>query len=1372
MPFLSDETLKPFEGGVPAHEQFSAFDQARAALDEHNATYTALTTKPLPSYQNGPDPAGFDFDVIPRLTPEEKNGNLSSFAMAKSDADVEEIRRRIDVERRNKQVLKEGPLNETMLALTAGILDPINYLPAVGPITRVREGILVLGAQAAMSAAIGEEIQQSAKYERSASESWASILMAAGLGAGIGAVAGAWAKPVMASHSVIQDVGGMIRSTGIGSNGLKADLMGSTSLSHFLDVSPRFQLDPYLMRPETVDVLNALSHADHPVLNRVNGAATKVDEATSRFALFENEQALTQGRAAFDTYIEKLQQAKQALNEIDQNRLPAINAEAEAAGHVAEQQRIATMEQFREVEATAARKGITRQQAIDERIAQVETQRDAAVGVGGRNKAAAELDAAVKEHEAAQKALIKRVDEFKKEMLIVAYKLGDKGRSSAIADILHRRDAMADAIGKGSPVVVPNALDWLKGIAQNPALVKSIDQAAVEVDAKAAARAEKLKSASDRVSNLEKLVQEYTEKGDKNAADLYAKEAEKATAQLEAIKEAQANEPMPKMEGEAKSVSAAATPRVDDTLWKLANSFGVAELTAKLKKVGLAAPSLELATSIFSTSNKIVHQIVDTGMMVNGFFKGIASPKNMWIEAKRMAEPDIRAVATLTEAAWKDYRTSMGRQGLQTLKKKDFMEQISFSLRRGDKSAIPEVEAVAGKLREIDKKYRDLMIENDVGVFKGAQTEEVSIGPDGSVIVTKRVNAPDVGKTAASHYLRSYRDGAMRARQTDFIEMATDYFERQMLKDAGMVVRDGKLIKIGKKAENGKPAIADKIIGLAGGEDDPRIAADLAATEVYHTILSHPEGRLPFDIKVGEGRGAAKARTFKIRDDFVSSKGTRFEDFLDNNPVNVMSRYVKTAANDVAYQIALGGDEGLAKALKDLQIESDGLVAALPSGKDSTRIVRQYEKEAALIQRLVEHVRGTTSAPMDPRMDGFNRTLRGLRTFNAVRSLGSVIFSQLPDLGSASMSEGMGKLFGTAMMDMVSGLKGIKMGMKEAQMFGTANDMVLMGRAGAMLDIGQQFREVSKFETYLDTAAHYAMNIFGIAPWTASLKGLVSHIGAHHILEGVEALATGKPLSERALSMLARDGIGLEEAKRIYAQSGYWTKHNGLTVSGAMNWDDIEAKNLFGSALLRRVDNAVVTPNPADAPLWTGTEIGKSVFQFKRFGWASNQRILVAGLQQRDSLAIGGMALAFGMGVLGTALRDISQSGKVKDRKPAEWAREGWDRSGLTSQLMELEAMFDKASGGHGPIHLATGAEPSRFASTGLIERAGGPTVGMLSDTSKALAGVASGGLTGQDIHNVFRLLPAQNFPAFAYAREQMENSIVNRFGLPARQTH
>jgi hypothetical protein len=1275
MPLVTDEPIKPFEGAATApHEQTTVLDQLDAAFTRENSVGAAFASRgALPSERTGR--GAYDFQLESVLTDPEK-AYRQSFATARSEEDVAEIRKRIDGERKTRQALSDGPLPEWLANTAAGIFDPVSWFPAVGPMTRGAMGARAIGGSVLLSTGIDEFALSNRQYERTTSESVANVIMSATIGGALGFMfspKGAVHTPIAAPKEVTQDLGALIRSSGLtGPPRPRADLLSTTAVARFMDRSPTYFDTPNVkVDLPDADLLNAITLENPAALNRVNNASDNLAKAQGLHAQMEPRNRIDQinklnGEKFTVEYT--IRDAKR-LNEIEHSqfvdpREVALLAEEKATILA----RNPGLEQARALQL----------RQLEDRLRQI-NERKAFYNDANAAKIIEELELARREHENAKIALGKKVTDLRAMLDSIADKIGPTGKAAAAADVLSHREALAAHLDSGLPLNKFKQIDpnkWIKGLVNDP-----------------------------RVTKVEpEKVEGFVPKADTKT--------------------------------EAKSLSAASVHGLDKRMSQLAGSYKVADLMAKLKKVGLAAPSLELGTSIFDTARRVVHQIVDTGMITLGNTRGLANPLNMATEIKLTAEADIYAIDKIVQAGWKDYTKSPDR----ALSKSDFMKQVAYAMRRADKSDIPEVAALAAELRKFDNKYKDLAKEWKVGVFKDAEKAEKG-----------------VGKTAPSHFYRAYDVASMRSRYADFIEMASEYFAKRGIEDRKMKFKNGQLVD-----KEGKPVSI---------EDDPREFASEAAQSVFNKIMSFPDGRLPPEIKVSEGRGSAKERTFNIPDNFVSSKGTKFEDFLDNNPINVMSRYVKTLGADVAYQKTIGGDEGFKEIMDALRTEATDLAKEAKSPKDSERILKQYEHEAELVQRLVEQVRGTNGRPQDARYDGFNRVLKSARAFNVVRSLGSVIFSQLPDAGTLIMSEGMNRVFGNVIKDAVTGFSGIKLGVAEGRKMGTATDMSLMGRSGALLDLGERYRNVSKAETLLDTAAHYSMIGFGIAPWTTAIKGLASHLGGDSILRGVRALATGGDISDKLRAQLARDGIGVEEAKRIFAESDTWVKHNGLLISNAQSWKDETAKNLFASALVRRVDNAVITPNAGDAPLWTSTEIGKTLFQFKRFAWASNQRTLIAGLQGADVEALNGMLAMMGLALLGTVGRDYSSKGQLDpNRTTAGWAREMVDRSGIVSQFMEGDALLDKATGGHGLARTLTGEQAQRFSSTGLLERAGGPTVGLLSDVSKAMSGFADGTASGSDIHNLRRLAPAQNFPATRWLFDQMENNIVNDLGLVPRQ--
>lgn len=885
------------------------------------------------------------------------------------------------------------------------------------------------------------------------------------------------------------------------------------------------------------------------------------------------------------------------------------------------------------------------------------------------------------EWQANEARLQKIVERTKKELGELGQLLGAKSYAEANLDVARMYAAMKDEIaaGKDPLKLYPQAgspMDWLKGFAEYPG------------------------------QRLEKKPE---------AKSGSAKEPEIKPPDEEARAKVDENRP--------ESVSAAAVEsRPAETMSRLRGTLGMAKLSAMLKKIGLAAPAVELGMSMFSASRRAIQLLANTGMVTEGHWAGARGPDDFATEVKALGTPQMIQLQRIVEAAWVDQKKAV-QQGAEKVSKLDFYNAIGDAMTAGDVHANPRVQKAAQELRKIDKHFADLAKEWKVGVFKNpeAATEKML-------------------KTAQSHLLRRYNTVAISADLPGFQALVKDWFLRTHKGDVNAV----------------------------------KDLADEVAESVTNKILGHPEGRAldPKEVKVSEGRGSAKERTFMIPDDWSTADGKyKLSDFLDRNVVNVMAQYIRTMSADIAYQKIIGGDEGLKVIRDDLRFEAQEMMKALPTEKQRLQVQTAWEREDRVIQELIHRIRGTDPHPANPNYAGLKRVSKMARDYNVVRMMGSSLASQLPDMGAMVMSEGLVRTMGSIIGDFIDGFKLLRIGVKEAQRLGTADDMMMGGRMGAIADLSEQYTRQTKAEIISGAAAHKALMLFGVSPWTVMAKGRMSYLGADSILRGVVALAEGKQLSDAARARLASNGIGLDEAKLIYAERSKWDENRGFLQPQVEDWGNQEAANIMSRALLRRIDNAVISPTAADRPLWTQTEVGKAISQFQAFGWAANQRVLLAGLQYRDWDTLMAFTAMVGLGISATAMRDIVSKGEVdKKRTTAAWVREGVDRSGVLSRFMEYDNIAYKTTG-FGVARSLTGEQASRYASSGLLERIAGPTAATAMDLSNAAKGALTGDLTGTDVHALRRLGPLQNWFPITGALDRLETSLVDSFGLKPRQT-
>jgi hypothetical protein len=120
--------------------------------------------------------------------------------------------------------------------------------------------------------------------------------------------------------------------------------------------------------------------------------------------------------------------------------------------------------------------------------------------------------------------------------------------------------------------------------------------------------------------------------------------------------------------------------------------------------------------------------------------------------------------------------------------------------------------------------------------------------------------------------------------------------------------------------------------------------------------------------------------------------------------------------------------------------------------------------------------------------------------------------------------------------DFTDGFKQVRLSIKEAQQLGTATDMTMGGRAGQIADLSEQITRQSKAEMVTGIAAHKALNLFGLSPWTVYQKARISYLGTDDMLRQIEKIGKGQEISDKWRTVLASLGIDKETALAIYKE--------------------------------------------------------------------------------------------------------------------------------------------------------------------------------------------------------------------------------------------
>ncbi|HAF4754023.1 TPA: hypothetical protein G9B43_001415 [Salmonella enterica] len=533
-----------------------------------------------------------------------------------------------------------------------------------------------------------------------------------------------------------------------------------------------------------------------------------------------------------------------------------------------------------------------------------------------------------------------------------------------------------------------------------------------------------------------------------------------------------------------------------------------------------------------------------------------------------------------------------------------------------------------------------------------------------------------------------------------------------------------RVYKVGKIA-NERDKFRDMLVDWwsRGEKTMSREEAEIAADTTINRITG---AKIPQDfanVFMVKAAGSTRARTLSVPDRLM-------KDYLESDANYVLQRHIREASAEVELTRAFG-NKSLEKQLKDIQDEYDALMRERPA--EQAKLAKARENDIRDITALRDRLAGTYRMPDDP-SSFFVRAGAFLRSANFVTKLGGMTVSAIPDLARGVMVNGFSNTM-RGYSSLITRSPAFKASRAEQLKMAVGLETILHTRARTMGDLVDSSVRTTALEAGMErvTDAFGKLTMMGhFDDMNKSVNGMITSDG---ILSGAFA---GR--------RLAKLGINDNMAARIRSE---FEKHgeviDGWHIGNFEKWDDQHVAGVFQSAVLKDVNNTVITPGIGDTPLWASTPLGKTIFQFKSFATASYNRATLGGLQEGTGQFYYGTAFQIALGALTYALKQ-SANGKDVDWTPQKLVIEGIDRSGILGPLMEYNNMAEKATGGMiglGAL-LGTGTQ-SRYASRGFIGSALGPTFGLLDTITDVTAGVLNGDVGDRVLHNVRTLLPGNN---------------------------
>lgn len=733
-----------------------------------------------------------------------------------------------------------------------------------------------------------------------------------------------------------------------------------------------------------------------------------------------------------------------------------------------------------------------------------------------------------------------------------------------------------------------------------------------------------------------------------------------------------------------------------------------------LTRIGLGSASVELMSSPVAKVREFANRLTEHGMVLKGHLRGATNAASVENRIRGYDTAHLIVGRTLTRG-FKEARSAARKTGQNYLTRSQFRDEVGRALRRLDTHPDPHVEKAAKQLRE-----QILVPFRDEAIKLGLLPEQLRrLGP----------------RDALSYFTRVYDREAIKRRPGEFIQMTVD--------DLRFKVDEANRI----------------------GSPHTYTDAELReiAEDIMHQIIGVQNGRAGQEITIN-ARGPLKERTWHISD-FVLDK----HKFLVDDAEEVLSRYVRSMSADLelAREFGKGNPNfklGDIKKLLRAEVNDEVTAAVQKKGvtEEAARKLRDDASEAvAKLDLIIDRFRG-----LDPSVDSvfgsykFADGLKAARTANVMTMLGGVVLSSIGDAGSIILQHGMFRTFKHLIPELATGFRAIRASKVDAQRMAFALDWEMATSMVSRWDVGERAVTSSRLTRAIDRAGTWGGRITLLSGWNDILKRMSGTVASTRVLGAAEKLAGGGKLTKQELAWMAQSGLDEAMLKQIAKQSSHWLRAPGGIVPNLEKWTDGTANVRFRDAIRRSVNTTVLTPGIADAPMWTGTAWGKVIFQFKRFGWAANQHLLIRSgqrLRAGDLTVLSGMTALLATGMLARWAKDVSK-GVESDYSAAEWVNEGLAMGGAASIFYEMDELADNFSG-LSAQRLLLGSTSKRFegrkvggysTSKAMATLALGPTgnqlakgLSLVQDTTEAIKG--ENGYDSRSAANIRYLVPYNN---------------------------
>ncbi|HWU19385.1 MAG TPA: hypothetical protein VN155_17015 [Devosia sp.] len=580
--------------------------------------------------------------------------------------------------------------------------------------------------------------------------------------------------------------------------------------------------------------------------------------------------------------------------------------------------------------------------------------------------------------------------------------------------------------------------------------------------------------------------------------------------------------------------------------------------------------------------------------------------------------------------------------------------------------------------------------------------------------------------TAASYVTRLWNRQRLIARENEFRQIASEYLSRE----------------IAKVPVDARPDFVSKA-DMDGYIED-------AVTGIFNNLTGRGKGDTP-EWMVPVTRGPLKERTFNIQDELVES-------FLESDMELVLRNYTRKMGAEIELTEKFGRAD-MRDQIEAINREYDDLSKAATTEAERLRLDSNRKRDIRNIEAFRDMVRGTYRAADED--SNWSRLTRAALTWNYIRLLGGVTISSLTDAARLIGVHGVRATMSQALPGLVLGLKAAKISRADARDLGVVAESVLQSRLASLADLQDPYRYGSTYERFLSNASNMFSKATGLSLWNDTMKTMASVMTQNRMMRN--ALNWGG-IGKTERAYMAYLGIDENMARRIAGQfEAHGMQERGIYGANVGDWDDEIAARTWAAALAKDVDRTIVQKGVTDTPLWMKSNWGRLIMQFKSFGLASHQRVLIAGLQERPHRLAEQLVLSTAIGMMVAWLKIMEKevtTGKFEESErlmenPGLWIADGLDRTGILSLPFEISNTAEKVGSPFGIVPMAQalandpdrGGTASRYASRNKLGAVMGPSAGIFEDLTTIASQLSAGDLRPGGATALINQIPGGSLP-------------------------